>query len=410
MPTHAAVPLEPVPFSLFQGDRLHRVYMALGMSKFSRLYVLKRCLLAVLLTWVPTAALAVLGNSYGGGVSPLNFFVDFAAYAQFLIAMPLFMLADPIVDTTTRNAARQFIHSGVIRPDDLAAIYQLHARLKRVREAAWPDVICIIVGYLMALAVMAPEFGPHPLPTWHVRAYAHWRMFSPAGAWETLVALPILNYTWLRFVWKIVLWIYYLQRLSRARLDIHPTHPDQVGGLGFVSQTQAQFSIVILAYGISNVAATIGYEILILHYDWSKPPVWGPLLGFALCAPLLFTLPLLMFTRQLYRSKRRALALYRQRVSNHSRRVENRWLTEDSRPESAAEEIRELTELTTLSTMFTRIQSMRVVPFDILSFTQLLGSSMGSVAVLLPLLNIHGKAPGLLDAAGKLFGHIAGAH
>jgi hypothetical protein len=401
---------EAVPFSLFERDQLHRLYTRFGMSRFAPHYLLKRCVWAVLLTWVPVAALALLGHSYGGGLVATNFFADFAAYAQLLVAMPLFVIADPIVDSTTHNAARQFFSCNIVPAEDRPAIYHLHARLRRWRMAWGTDVVCIVVAFGLALAVMAPEFGKSPMATWHVRNYVHYRTFTPAGFWETFVALPILNYTWLRFVWKIMLWIYYLRELSRTRLLLRPTHADLVGGLGFISQAQAQFAIVILAYGISNVAATVGYEITILHYSWSTPPVWGPLLGFTIGAPVLFLLPLLMFTRQLYRSKRRALALYRQRVSSQSQLVEMRWLAELPPPQTAAEEIRELTELSTLSAMFSRIQSMRVVPFDLQSVSQLLGSSLGSIAVLLPLLQVNGKVAGFFDAAGKVLAHFGGAH
>ena len=67
----------------------------------------------VLLTWVPVALLALLGGNYGGGVVATNFFADFSAYAQFVIAMPLFMLAEPIIDTSTRSAAREFVADGI---------------------------------------------------------------------------------------------------------------------------------------------------------------------------------------------------------------------------------------------------------------------------------------------------------
>jgi hypothetical protein len=192
------------------------------------------------------------------------------------------------------------------------------------------------------------------------------------------------------------------------RLELHPAHPDLTGGIGFISATQGRFAVFILAYGISNVAATVGYEIAILHYHLSTMPVWGPLLGFTIVAPLLFTLPLLMFTAQLYRTKQEALALYRERVTEHSRIVEKRWLDRNRDGESAAEEVRELTELSALSTMFTRIETMRVVPFDLRSFSQLLGSSLGSIAVLLPLLHTNANVAGIFDAIGKLLGHLAG--
>jgi len=48
-----------VPFSLFEGDGLQFVYTQLGLSNYARFHVVKRCLLAVMLTWVPLAALAL---------------------------------------------------------------------------------------------------------------------------------------------------------------------------------------------------------------------------------------------------------------------------------------------------------------------------------------------------------------
>jgi len=397
------------PLSLFDGDGLHRLYALLHVATGARCYLLKRCALVVAITWTPAALLALHGGYVGGGLVATNFFADFAAYAQFLLAMPLFVLADPIIDASTRGAARQFISCGIIRAEDRQQVARLHELVKSLRTSCWSDAICIAIAYALALVILVPEFAARPLPTWHVHDYLRWRTLSGAGGWEFLIALPVLNYTWLRFAWKILLWIFYLWRISRMQLELHPTHADLTGGIGFVSNAQSQFAIFILAYGISNVAATVGYEVTILHYDLGTMPVWGPLLGFTIGAPLLFTLPLFMFTRQLYRSKWRALAVYRERVTEHSRRVEARWQTDTRDARSAPDEIRELTELSTLGAMFTRVESMRVVPFDLRSFGQLMGSSLGSVATLLPILHVNGNVTGVFDAVGKLLGHLGGA-
>jgi hypothetical protein len=402
--------IEEVPFSLFEGDWLHRVYRVLHVSDNARFRLWKRCAIVVLLTWVPVALLAPHGGFVGGGLVATNFFADFAAYAQFLIAMPLFVLADPIIDSSTRSAATQFISCNIVTPEDTAQLYRMHGRIKRLATSCWPDIVCVVIAYLLSLAILVPEFASKPLPTWHVQNYTHWRTLSWAGCWEFLIALPLLNYTWLRFIWKILLWIYYLGAISRMRLDLHPTHADMTGGIGFVSTAQSRFAIFIFAYGISNVAATVGYEIAILHYDLFTMPVWGPLLGFTIGAPLLFLLPLFMFTAQLYRSKQRALAVYRQRVTEHSRQVETRWLAQTRSGQSAPDEIRELTELNTLGGMFTRIENMRVIPFDMRSFGQLMASSFGSMATLLPLLHVNGDVTGIFDAIGKILGHIGSAH
>ncbi len=402
-------------FSLFDSDGLHRLYATLHIGRYTRFRLLKRCALAVLMTWIPVALLSLVGPYSHREWGATNFFADFAAYAQFLIAMPLFVLAEPVVDASTRGAAKQFVSCGIIRARDCPRLYGWNAQLAILRNSLWPDLVCLVIAYALSLVILVPEFGSNPNPTWHVAdypvhflSYTSIRTLTPAGAWEFLIALPVLNYTWLRFVWKILLWTYYLNRVSRLSLQLHPTHPDLVGGIGFISNTQAHFALFILAYGISNIAATVGYEITVLHYDFSTTPVWGPVVGFTIGAPLLFTLPLFMFTKQLYRSKRRALAAYRQRVTEHSRAVEMRWLSGTRDASSAPDEIRDLTELSTLGTMFNRIESMRVVPFDLVSFAQLAGSSLGSLATLLPILHVSGNVTGVFDALSKLLGHMGG--
>jgi hypothetical protein len=395
-----------MPFSLFEGDGLQRLYGKLHLSRFSRFALIKRSAAMVLLTWVPVAVLALIGGNSGGGLVETNFFADFAAYAQFLIALPLFMLAEFIIDTSTRSAARAFVSDGIVREEDLPRLERINVQIARLRTSLWPDLICIALAFGMSAVILVPEFGASPLPTWHVENWSWGRSLSLPGWWEFVIAIPVMNYTWLRLIWKILLWIFYLQRLSRMKLELHPTHVDLTAGIGFISRTQAQFAIFILAYGISNVAATVGYEIAILHYDLGKLPVWGPLAAFAVGAPLLFTLPLFMFTRQLYRSKKRALAIFRRRVTEHSRKIEARWLSGSTSPDSAAEEIRHLTELATLGSMFTRIQDMRVVPFDLRSFLQLTGSSLGSIATILPILHISGDFPGILETVSRFLQHF----
>jgi len=395
-------------FSLFNDDCLHAVYAHLGLGSHTRHWLWKRCLALVLITWVPVALLALRQGLVDTAIIPTNFFADFAAYAQFLVALPLFVAAEVIIDRSTREAARQFVACGIVSAQDTSNVYRLHELIGRLSRSYWSDVACVLIAYALALTILVPEFGPDALPTWHAEGDENSRLLTAAGIWEFFIALPVLNYIWLRFAWKILLWMLYLYRITRFRLDLHPTHPDITGGIGFISETQGRFALFILAYGISNVAATVGYEIAVLNYDLSVMSVWGPLVGFAIGAPLLFTLPLFMFTKQLYRSKVRGLAAYRERVTELSRQVESRWLIHRDTGQAPEQEMRELAELTTLGTMFSRIEHMRVVPFDLRSFGQLVGSTFGAVATLLPLLHANGDLANIAEAISRIFGHLSG--
>ncbi|MEO8506507.1 MAG: hypothetical protein ABI593_02650 [Betaproteobacteria bacterium] len=380
----------------------------MGLGTHTPFPIVKRCLVAILITYVPMAILAWRQGLIDTELTPTNFFADFAAYAQFLVGLPLYVVAEVIIDGSTREAASQFTRCGIISCEDRPRINQVHETLKRLRQSFRPDVACIALAYAFSLVILVPQFGADPLPTWHVHGEEHSRNLTAAGYWAFFIAIPVSNYIWMRLIWKIALWIFYLYRVSRMRLELHPTHPDLTGGIGFISEAQSRFALFILAFGISNVAAPVGYQIAVLNYELSILPVWGPLVLFTIGAPLLFTLPLFMFTKQLFRTRKRALAAYRERVTEHSRVVENRWLFGD-RSNSPQEEIRDLAEQSTLGAMFARIEHMRVIPFDLRSFAQLLGSTLGAMATLLPLLHAKGEMASLVEAISKLLGGL-GSH
>ncbi|MCC6197827.1 MAG: hypothetical protein IT518_25530 [Burkholderiales bacterium] len=402
-----AVPGPEVPFSLFEGDGLRRAWAALGLGSHTRFRNVWRCALASFVCYAPMAVLAWRQGLAGAEISPTNFFADFAAYVQFLIGLPLFLAAEVIIDGSTKDAANEFFRCRIIRAEDAPRFERTHAAIARLRQSLWSDAACVALAYGISLAILVPQFDTNPLPTWHVHGIGSARRLTAPGWWAFFVALPFLNYVWLRIGWKTFLWVYYLYRVSRVRLDLHPTHPDLTGGIGFISETQGRFALFILAYGLSNVAAPVGYEIAVQNYDFTIMPVWGPVVGFIVGAPLLFTLPLFMFTKQLFRTRKRALAAYRERVTEHSRLVESRWLFGDGTL-SSQEEARDIAEQSTLGTMFARIERMRVVPFDLRSFGQLLGSTLGAMATLLPLLHTRGETAAVVEAVGKLLGQMGG--
>jgi hypothetical protein len=398
-----------VPFSLFDGDLINRMFAALGLGNRRAKHLLGRSLLLIAVTWVPMAIFAGADGQASLYVDGSNFFADFAAYAQFIIGLPLFVLAESVVARATRDAANQFLVSDIVRPADQPRVIAMHVRIARLRRSWWSDGACLAIAFVLSWFIWNTELGfPPDKLTWHTTWTADaGRVLTRAGAWEFLIALPIQMYWWLRIVWKIALWYLYLREVSRLRLDLRPTHPDGTGGIAFVSVVQARFSLVILAYGISNVAATVGYKVAVEGADFSMPPVWGPIVGFTILAPLLFTAPLLRFTHQLRVAKERALRRYRDMAMDHVRATESLLARGDVR-RRAGELKTAFAEAGGVWKMFEQTQAMRVVPFDWKSFGQLMGSTVGSLSTLLPLLNVGGTLPKWLEFVSKLFQAFAG--
>jgi hypothetical protein len=405
-----AIPEQPRPLAhvaalaLYEGDWLNWLWSLIGLGPRRAAHLLGRAVTLPLLTWLPMAIMAAgtLSADSVQRIDAANFFADFAAYAQFWLGLPLFVLAEAIVSVTTRAASVEFAASGVVRPRDLPRLDALHRRFNRLQRNGWSDVACLVLGYALSFAVIWTELHHAPAhKTWHTGS-AHAQHLSPAGLWEFVVALPLLNYWWLRHIWKVLLWWRYLRALSGFRLDLVATHPDYTGGIGFISTVQGHYAWLLLAYGVTNVAATVGYKLTLEGADLAAPSVWGPMVGFMLGGPLLFLLPLFMFTGQLSRAKRSALRLYRRRVMEQARLFEAQVLPRSASDSATISGALDLGLMAQFSRLFESCGQMRVVPFDWRSVSQLVGSTFGSVASLLPALHLQGPMSAVFSSVQKL--------
>ncbi|HZN44414.1 MAG TPA: hypothetical protein VFB56_03750 [Nitrospiraceae bacterium] len=169
-------------------------------------------------------------------------------------------------------------------------------------------------------------------------------------------------------------------------LNLVASHPDRTGGIGFLTEAQTKYGWVILAYGISNIASTIGYKLSFEGAHMSVVAVWGPIVSFVVGAPPLFTVPLFMFTRQLYEAKTRAMELFQERSMERALAFEQKWLQACLSGKYDLMGGSDLAGLNTLNIVYDRLRKMRVVPFDARSFTELVGSALGPMIPLLPYL------------------------
>ena len=374
-------------FSLFEGDFLNRQFARIGLKSNRWIDLLGRVRVLWLITWLPMAAIALVEGFDPSKPTAMNFFADFAAYFQFLLGLPLFIAAEKSISRHTREAGRSFLSHSLISETNKIELEKIHLFFGRMRRSGWSDLVCFLLGLLLAIFTINQQ-RYDSVDTWHAIGATAPQSFTALGLYSMLIALPILNYWWLRWIWKISLWCWYLAKVSRFKLHLVASHPDDTGGLGFLSDVQSKFALVILAYGVSNVAATAGHKVLVEGASWGIPTVWCPIVGFVILAPVLFTLPLFMFTKQLSRTKRRALARYESGAMVRATAFDEKLRRACSTGDLSVLSGDELSALNNLNAAFDRVKSMRVVPFDLRSFGELVVSAIGPVLPILPYFDI----------------------
>src|SRR6185369_8442861 len=85
--------------------------------------------------------------------------------------------------------------------------------------------------------------------TWYATPSTDGTRLSIAGMWYGYVSLPIFQFLLVRWYFRLCRWTRFLWQVSRIDLKLVPTHPDRVGGIGFLSNTVHAFAVLAVAHG-----------------------------------------------------------------------------------------------------------------------------------------------------------------
>ena len=101
-------PASRAEFSLVAGGPTHRLQQRLGLITPESPHFARRAVLSMLLTWVPLLVLSAAQGLATGHDVRIPFLYDFAAYARFLAAIPLLILAEGLIEHHLAGVAGAF--------------------------------------------------------------------------------------------------------------------------------------------------------------------------------------------------------------------------------------------------------------------------------------------------------------
>lgn len=312
-----------------------------------------------LLTWGPLLVLsAAEGLAAGGGVT-VPFLASIGTHARFLVALPLFFVAEASVDPRLRHFVCQVVESRLVSPEGVSSLESAARSVSRRRDSA------VAEGLLLGLTVAVVATGvrvdlPGGISSWRALDAGAGARLSLAGWWYAFVALPIFNFLLYRWCWRLLVWTAFLWRLARADLRLVPTHPDRAGGLGFLGVVQGRFGLLGLA--ASTVVAAIFAERL--SFAGARLEAFTrPVLGIAVINVLLFLGPLLLFMPRLLAVKQRGLREYGTLATGYTQAFDAKWLRGSARGHEPILGTPDIQSLADLANSFDLVQRMRVVPF-----------------------------------------------
>lgn len=364
----------PRPLLLMEGGPLYSIEKRVGIIKARAPVMVRRAVLAAVVTWVPLLILSVIeGTAYGHSV-PLPFLRDVSAYSRFLLALPLLLLAEVAIGPRIAESAEHFVTSGVVVQKDYDAFDAAVANSLRLRDSVLVEGIILALSYMLSLTAFRAT-SLH-VSTWYATLTATGRSMTLPGWWLILFCAPLLNFLLLRWLWRLFLWFRFLSKVCKLDLQLLPTHPDESGGLGFVGEAQRFFAIILFAY---SFAAT-GVIANSLIYDNGRLSSYVPAIAiYAICALLILTLPLVIFTPKLLAAKRVGLHQYGSLATAYSRDFQNKWVRGENPQHDALLGTSDIQSLADLANSYTIIQKMNAFPIDLRTIVHIV------IAALLPL-------------------------
>ncbi len=320
-------------------------------------------------TWLPLVVLALLEGRALGSSPQESLLLDFGTYARFFLGVPLLLIAEPVVGPRLTAAGLQFVKGGFVRPEDYPAFERAIARAAKWRESVGAELMILAVAVTGAWL-----FTPETLTG---EVIASWRSPNSPGAplgisltalWYRLIAVPILQFFWYRWLWRLFVWASFLWSVSRLNLNLVGTHADQAGGLGFLGT--AHMSLGIFAVALSSVLSAEAAFLIVFHHATIET-FQVPFAVLIVAVELMFLGPLLIFTPLLLRTRLSWLRDYGLLVTRYNRAFHEKWILGQAAADEPLLGSADIQSLADLGSSFEYLRGMKVVPFSLRVVIQL---------------------------------------
>ena len=361
-PTGSEPPAEDrYDFSLVLGGPLYQLARRAHLAGDALELVHRRVIIISLFAWLPLLILSALGGRAWGAAVKVPFLMDVEVHARFLLALPLLIVAELVVNQRMRPMVRQFLERGLIADSSRARFEAALASTLRLRNSAVAELLLVVFVYLVGVLYIWPQFAALKVATWYAVPADGGHRLSPAGWWFAYVSLPVFQIILLRWYFRIVIWIRFLWKAAGCELSLVPTHPDRTGGLGFLSLTVMAFAPILAAHG-ALLAGLIANRIFFLGA--TLPDFKMEILVLVVFLLLVVLGPLLVFVPHLAAARRVGLREYGTLAERYVREFDRKWLRDGAPAGESLVGSADIQSLADLSNSFEVVRGMRLVPIS----------------------------------------------
>ena len=371
---------DPRDFSLVLGGPLFQLLRRVHLSDDALMLVRQRVVVISLLAWLPLLVLSALEGHMLDGSVAIPFLLDVEAHVRFLVAMPLLIIAELVVHRRLRPVVRQFLERNLITESAMMRFEGAIESAFRLRNSVFAEALLIAFVYGVGILIIWRQYVALDAATWYAIPSAEGSKLSLAGIWYCYVSLPIFQFLLVRWYFRLFIWIRFLWQMSHIELSLIPTHPDRVGGLGFLANTVFSFSVLAAAHGVL-VAGHIANRVFFVGATLPdfKAEV-AVVVMLMLCAVLG---PLMVFAPQLAQAKRTGLREYGTLAQRYVREFDGKWLRGGAPADEPFVGSADIQSLADLGNSYEVVRTMRTAP---ITRDAIIGLAAATLVPIVPLL------------------------
>ena len=369
-PESPAAPEQTGEFSISTGGLLPRLRLTLTPRSRDRYCTISSIAIFVTLTWLPLLALTLVAGSALADI-PIPFFHDPLPHVRYLIAGPLLLATERVVDRRLAGVVEHLRRSSIVPARSQGALEELLRRLARLRDSPVVDpaliAIALASAWMLSHSQVIERYAATG-ETWAVRGGSA-QQLAAAGSWSLWVSAPLFQFLALRWLWRLASWSLFLKRVAALDLEVRPAHPDLCGGLLFVGRGQASFALPMAA--ITASAASAGaHQILFAGATFADLGVSA-----AVCvafAAIVVVLPLLFFSGKLAQAKQVGLASYGALGDALTDDFHRKWILRDAAPRGSLPLAADPSTLVDFAGIYATASRMRPAPLDVTTLVQVI--------------------------------------
>jgi hypothetical protein len=382
-------------FSLVLGGPLFQLLRRTHLADDALLLLRQRILVISLFCWLPLLALSAVEGTMLGGTVAMPFLFDVEVHVRFLVVVPLLIAAEMVVHRRMRPLVQQFLERNVIPAEAMARFDAALASAMRLRNSVLAEALLIVFVYGVGILFIWRHYMVLDAATWYAHPSGEGMNFSFAGIWYAYASIPIFQFLLVRWYFRLFIWMRFLWQTSRIQLSLMPTHPDRLGGIGFLANTAYAFMPVLMAHG-AMLAGNLANRIF--HLGAALPDFKMEIL--LLVTLLLFIVlgPLLVFAPQLAQAKRTGLREYGAVAERLVRQFDTKWVRGGAPADELLVGNNDISSLGDLGSCYEAVRSMRIVPLTRDTILQL------AAATLVPFLPLMLTMMPLEELLRRLFG------